>query len=143
MVLQSLSRVIRNPFSRYFTAPAVMPCDNLRWKIMKKIIVGTMLSSEAEASVVASIVRWPCNVASASGMVCTSSPIRNAIGIMYSFHVHTKKNTNSTLMVGQEIGSTTLRRICQREAPSMAAASRMACGNVPYTDDSRYVPYAL
>ena len=34
-----------------------MPCDNLRWKIMKKIMVGTMLSSEAEASVVASIVR--------------------------------------------------------------------------------------
>ena len=105
--------------------------------MMKKMMVGMMLSSEADASVVASMVRWPCRVASASGMVCTSSLMRNAIGIMYSFHVHTKKNTNSTLMVGQEIGSTTLRRICQREAPSMAAASRMACGNVPYTEDSR------
>ena len=73
-------------------------------------------------------------------MVCTSSPMRKAIGIMYSFQVHTKKNTNSTLMVDQEMGNTTFRRICHLEAPSIAAASRMACGNVPYTEESRYVP---
>ena len=36
---------------------------------MKKMMVGMMLSSEADANVVASIVRWPCRVASASGMV--------------------------------------------------------------------------
>ena len=132
-----LSGAGRTCWGYYFTAPAVMPWESLRWKMTKKMMVGMILSSDADARVVASIVCCPWSVARASGMVCTSSPIRNVIGIMYSFHVQTKKNTNSTLIVCQEIGSTTLSSTCQRESPSMDATSRMACGNVPYTEESR------
>lgn len=70
-------------------------------------------------------------------MVCVELSIRKAIGIIYSFHVQMKKNTSMTLSVGLEIGNTILRKMVQRLAPSIVAASSMDFGNVPYTDDKR------
>ena len=90
-----------------------------------------MLISDAAAVVVTSIRRSPVSELTAIGMVCVELSIRNAIGIMYSFHVQMKKNTSMTLSVGLEIGKTILRKMVQRLAPSMAAASRIDFGNVP------------
>ena len=42
-----------------------------------------------------------------------------------------KKKTSMTLSVGLEIGNTILRKMVQRLAPSMVAASRIDLGNVP------------
>ncbi len=52
-------------------------------------------------------------------------------GIRNSFHVQMKKKISSTDRVGREIGKTTRHRICQRLAPSSAAASSSSFGNVP------------
>ena len=96
-----------------------------------------MLISEAAAVVVTSIKRSPDRELTAIGMVCVELSTRKAIGIMYSFQVQMKKNTSMTLSVGLEIGNTILRKMVQRFAPSMVAASRIAFGKVPYTEESR------
>ena len=69
--------------------------------------------------------RSPVNELTAIGMVCVELSIRKAIGIIYSFHVQMKKNTSMTLSVGLEIGNTILRKMVQRLAPSIVAASSM------------------
>ena len=62
---------------------------------------------------------------------------RKVSGMKNSFQVQMKKKISSTESVGRVIGKTTRHRICQRVAPSIAAASSSSLGNVPSTDASR------
>lgn len=67
----------------------------------------------------------------------TSSLMRNAIGIMYSFHVHTKKNTNPARCWSAEVAAPPRAQGCQRRRRRVRDL-RMARG-VPYTRQ-RWVP---
>ena len=70
-------------------------------------------------------------------MVCVSLVVSMTSGMKNSFHVQMKKKIIRTDSVGRTIGKTTFHSTVQRLAPSSAAASRSALGNVPSTDASR------
>ncbi len=64
-------------------------------------------------------------------------PIVITTEIRNSFQVQMKKNVPSTISVGRMIGTTTSVRTCQRDAPSISAASRISRGNVLITEDRK------
>src|SRR5450631_1943394 len=115
----------------YLTAPAVMPRVSVRWKMRKKMSVGSRPSSADALVVVTSINRSPWRTLIATGTVWLSLLTKKVNGIRNSFQVQMKKKIRSTLSVGRLIGTMTRHRIVHLLAPSRDAASSSSLGKVP------------
>ena len=120
--------------------PAVMPLVSVLWKRMKKMMQGKMPSKAAELCRVMVTLCSARARAIASGTVCFAFEIRKINGVKRSFHVHMKKNTNSTESVGIVIGTIILNNRFSLLQPSITAASINSLGNALNAEVNKYVP---
>src|ERR1700753_2053407 len=122
---QSSDKTGLNGTGQPLMPPAVRPDMMLRWKMRKKMIVGTAAIAEA-AMIRFSGVPPPyeaCQMPTFRVSLVGVYPYSISSGQRKSFQTATRLKIETTAMIGRDMGSTIFHRTISRDAPSTEAAS--------------------
>src|SRR5580692_13114315 len=108
--------------------PAASPARILRWKIRKKMIVGTAAIADAASTMFSGAVWAASQMPTLSVSLGGLYPPSTSSGHRKSFHTATSAKIDTTARIGLEIGIMIDRRVRRGDAPSMAAASVSSAG---------------
>src|SRR5204863_10161752 len=103
-----------------FTAPAVRPATIRRWKIITKMMIGTVMITAAAAMLPVGAVNCdgPVKKASAAGTVRDAFDEVSVIANRKSFQQKMKTRIAAVKVPGAASGRITLRNACSGVAPS-------------------------
>src|SRR3984957_7623026 len=102
--------------------PAVRPARMLRWKIRKKMIVGTAAIAEAASTMFSGAVWDAVQMPTFSVSLGGLNPPSTSSGHRKSFHTATSEKIDTTARIGLEIGMMIDRGGRGGGAPAIAAA---------------------